>query len=746
MIASLQILQSIGKAIGPYSEPLLFLFVAVLLIVFLYRLLVTHFGPADLTGTGIAVGAAKIFDNRSLSLMMEGLNTNLQGFNVVTQAATPSASTFQQGDVNSSSNSLQVNAHVPSPSAVTGSSNSSNASDSGSSSSVPSAASEKQAVGSQFGFLPNPGIGAQDVLVDQLNLAYQIFNQRIVNERAISDRIFGDKLRRQVVLGFPVSIDPPDGSENCAAVAEVGLEFGDSKYAISIVALIPQEKTYNVASYSSSANSIDGSIVSVVKSVSGSSSRRSDHLYLHRDADTIAFERDPSKESGAFGLRTPKTKLPHPQTVFGWEFHPVLGRRTVSPGTRLMLAVVALPCPEEEPASSKEKSANSGEKPAKSEMELLKFVVKTRAYWLTYNRKCQTTNVRWAWWPFPGRQGRVPGWTERTIELFSGEQTAALNPVIEKISWVGTGGDQAVVLVDGRNFFAGTEVIIGGKVHNEKNGGVVLKSDRAFQVITKIEALGLGDAVLNGRYGQSKALVHPPMSPSQEMVITPYYQILLESVELQPIYVLLSCADGKPFLLETLRQLPDPIISVNNKPLARPYKFEPVSFEPLSKRGSPGALAPVDKDHPPVSVLVTAWAASDSLAKGAVLLFKIPFCGREWATRTVLSSSEFLLRPDMEVTWGGSKGEDADLVVTGKANIGDKRLLAHFDKPYELTRMDARSFTLTVPRAVLSSYPRFTLVRDDGSRLVLDVPQFRDPGPQAPAGTPPMPVQTIIAP
>jgi hypothetical protein len=400
---------------------------------------------------------------------------------------------------------------------------------------------------------------------------------------------------------------------------------------------------------------------------------------------------------------------------------------------RLMLAVVALPWPEEDPANNEEKSA--------------KLIVKTRAYWLTYNRKCQTTNVRWAWWPFPGRQGRVPGWTDRGFELLSGGQTKPLEPVIENISWVGTGGSQVVVLVDGRNFFAGTEVIIGGKVYNEKNGGLVLKSDRAFQVITKIEALGQGDAVLNGRYGQSGELrLPPPMLPRQETVITARYQILAESVELQPIYVLLSRADGKPFLLETLRQMPDPIIFVNNEPLARPYKFEAVSFEPLAKHGSPDAVVPVDEDHPPISVLVTAWAENNSLAKGAVLLFKIPFCGREWAASMVLSSSEFLLRPAMEVTWLGFKGKDAELVVTGKSDIGDNKLSAQFDKSYDLTRIDRKSFSLTVPRAVLTSHPRFILKMEDESELVLDVPPAPGPARKPPAEAPPMPVQTITAP
>lgn len=68
---------------------------------------------------------------------------------------------------------------------------------------------------------------APDLLRDQVNLTYQMFNLRLLLERAISDRVLEtDKQARvQTVIGFPVSIDPPWFSIGCAATVEVELSL-----------------------------------------------------------------------------------------------------------------------------------------------------------------------------------------------------------------------------------------------------------------------------------------------------------------------------------------------------------------------------------------------------------------------------------------------------------------------------------------------------------------------------------------
>jgi hypothetical protein len=61
--------------------------------------------------------------------------------------------------------------------------------------------------------------------------------------------------------------------------------------------------------------------------VSGGYRKRNQTFYVYRDTDTLAYER--MTDGG--------------ELVFGWMFRPVLGRRSVSPGLRQLLAVISLP-------------------------------------------------------------------------------------------------------------------------------------------------------------------------------------------------------------------------------------------------------------------------------------------------------------------------------------------------------------------------------------------------------------------
>ncbi|MEK6279567.1 MAG: hypothetical protein AABN95_04365 [Acidobacteriota bacterium] len=60
-----------------------------------------------------------------------------------------------------------------------------------------------------------------------MNLTYQIFNLRMLLERSLSDRLLDDdQPRRQAVLGFNVTLDPPRTSNDAVAVVEISLNLG----------------------------------------------------------------------------------------------------------------------------------------------------------------------------------------------------------------------------------------------------------------------------------------------------------------------------------------------------------------------------------------------------------------------------------------------------------------------------------------------------------------------------------------
>ena len=298
--------------------------------------------PADMTSNGITIGQAKAFDNRSLALRLERLNAGLETFKIINQNVTENLNTFQERTSTSSSQTVSISAKKKS--ADSDAKRESKKDDDKGAKSADASKGDSESKGTF-------GLGAADVLSNQLNLASQIFNLQTLYERSLSDRMMGGGSRLQTVLGFQISLTPPEGYDDCVAVAEIAVRIKTPIVVapapaaappapvaapaprISLVALMPQEKTYNAESLSSNERSIEGSAVAKVLTLGFTGKRGARQLFIHRDSDTVAFERH---------LDAVPVLLEN-ATVFGWEFRPVLGRRTVSPGTRQMLAVVALP-------------------------------------------------------------------------------------------------------------------------------------------------------------------------------------------------------------------------------------------------------------------------------------------------------------------------------------------------------------------------------------------------------------------
>ncbi|MEA2719658.1 MAG: hypothetical protein QOJ39_1522, partial [Candidatus Eremiobacteraeota bacterium] len=187
--------------------------------------------PLDTVGNGIVIGDPKAFDNRSLTLRIERLNAGLAALNVVSQNVTERLGTLQERSSSESSRSLTV-AVKTSPLG--------NAETKSDAASAKAATSEPKPV-------EKPAVTgtASDLLAEQLNLASQIVNLQVLNERSLTDRLFENGTRLQTVLGFQVSIVPPAGCEDSVAVIEVSVRLNTGNQPVSLVALIPQERTYN---------------------------------------------------------------------------------------------------------------------------------------------------------------------------------------------------------------------------------------------------------------------------------------------------------------------------------------------------------------------------------------------------------------------------------------------------------------------------------------------------------------------
>lgn len=562
--------------------------------------------PKDLTGNGITIGQAKAFDSSSLTLRLQRLNAGLEALKVVNQNITENLSTVQERTSTEASNSFLLR------------SKGADSKDSGenrgpaekkSADSDPSAASSQETTSAI-------GLGAGDALSNQLNLASQIFNLQTVYEGSLSDRMILNESRLQTVLGFQVSVSPPVDYEDCVAVIETAVRTKQTaalggvpaapSQPVSLVALMPQEKTYNAMSTTSVDRSIDGSAALKVFTFGLGGRRASRGAFIRRDPETVAFERKPDESP----------KLLDGATTFGWEFRPELGRRSVSPGLRQLMAVIAVPASDAE---------HSGE---------IALEIQTRSYWRRYNRKKQTSAPNWNWRPW-----RVDRSGEHTSPLqeLTIPNTAKIQETlaarVSEIDWADTGGDKAYVKVTGRNFFPGTRVLIGGQTKQEKDGTLTLKSEQVLEFEAPLEALVTGDAVLIGRYGKSVGLEDMRRRPVQSLSIWSASVRPMRNAKVLRLTVDIfgqdATGNGVPFNVAHLVNLPDPILCVGNEAVPGPYDFSDLDITPTDPMVTP-----------PKALRVEAWISASSLSKSREVSFRVPFCGLDYYINQPMAYSE----------------------------------------------------------------------------------------------------------
>lgn len=637
------------------------------------------YGPRDTVGNGITVGLGKAFDNRSLSLRIERLSSSLAQLKVVDQKATESIGKLQGQSSTSSAHGLTLNANAPTTAATTGPGNTTD---------------NKSEPKSEF------TMAASDILNEQLNLASQIVNLQTLYERSLTDRLIDDTTRLQSVLGFQVSITPPAGFENSAAIVEVAVRISPNQLnvksdgRVSLVALIPQEKTYNSQSISANSQSIGGSAVASVVTLGVNSKGESRQLFVHRDSDIVAFERKPTKQPSMFDDKK--------AIVFGWEFRPVLGHTTVAAGVRQMLAVVSLP--------HVDKSEDS---------KYVNVQIKTRTYWRRYDHTKQTSKPKWHWYP---RQTDGSGMvTNETQELEIPNTSrihTSLSPKIERIDWYRSGPDHAIVTVKGENLFSGTRIIAGGQVYREEDGTLVSKSDKALEFETPLLTIVSGDVVISGRFGPSFQLTlgnNPKLSNLRGLFITKavikqsrhgkFRRITLDVKGLD--------ANGKDAKLvrESLEYLPEPILFIGNDPIPPPYEYFDGEPKPATSSVKEPAEQEFTRRYPSTEkwLRVEAWIPSHIVvSRSSLVRFRVPFCGFAFQAPYPLEVFE------PAVTRLG-KGEN-NTVFRISHSLGHERVMTvEIDRIYEkepgLVKIDPNQgdYRLTIPNRVATQYRNMVL-------------------------------------
>jgi hypothetical protein len=227
----------------------------------------------------------------------------------------------------------------------------------------------------------NVSESSADLLVDQVQLNAQITTLRLLLQGALSDQYLlrnsrAVAARQQATIGFNVSLDPPRQFRHAVAEVRIVLAPQTGQPSVSIMSLLPAEKTYNVAKVTSRQDSFGAGVALVPISAGVSTGRSKDRLYLAKDTDTLALqymqplpeyrqsgrpwlERGHDVVKGIQDFLRPGElgdcvlpgdadpdglqRIASNSIVFGWQFRPVLGADYVKGGQRQVFAQLALP-------------------------------------------------------------------------------------------------------------------------------------------------------------------------------------------------------------------------------------------------------------------------------------------------------------------------------------------------------------------------------------------------------------------
>jgi len=314
----------------------------------------------ETNGNGIEVGEPKVYDDASLRMMLDATRARLAGMTGLDQGSLISSLGSVSGaTISQTQLGIQVSGPTP-PGVVTTNTAATNSTTTNENlpsgnttipgtviiatqpttqgvvtTSAPTSA--PPTVPSGLAFTPPSSVSPSslDMLNEQMQLSYEMASLQLLLEGALSDRFVATQrfVKPRVTLGFPISLRAPASFRDAVAVVEVEVESISQTLSNEppvITALLPREKSYNVAAMTDRTTSIGAGAVIGMVGLAGSFIHGRKTLYLVQDQDTVALQRpaDPNKPNVA---------------SFLWEFHPVLGQHFVRSGLKQTFVQIAMP-------------------------------------------------------------------------------------------------------------------------------------------------------------------------------------------------------------------------------------------------------------------------------------------------------------------------------------------------------------------------------------------------------------------
>lgn len=616
---------------------------------------------------GINVGQTKLFDQRSLALMLQSMQSNLANRDFYNQASIAAAiGTVQGARLDTSSLSANVtttpipgvttttNSATPSiaetvtqastpvgsptPSAAVNTVTTTPSSTTQQVTTQPSVTSTPPTLPTQntsFAFQPTFDLAPQTLLASQMSMNYEIANLRLLLEGALSDRLIDQPInvggsiipvtasRARAIAGFRISLDSPRIYKKAVAEVEITVKStcnlpSNMQHAPSLVTLVPMENNYNVATVSKNAKQFGLGVAIQPISFGIASQKTKEQLYLIQDQDTVAFERDRSANADPLSV------------TFGWQFRPVLGQEVVKAGARQVYASLALPV---------------------SENEKFEGEIEVHTYWRSYDLKKKTVgDIIAGSESFSRLQNLVVN-----SDFIRG---VALQPQIARVDYQDAGDGQVLVWVRGSNFLPGTQVIVGDQILDRAEKGLFIQSENDLRFIVAAQQLAFSDEPrIIGRFGSPIQICNDEFrsdngncEPKAFHMSEAAFGLKIKNVEIVPV-------DAQNARVSIL-------VSSEHNTLPR-SNLRPIVLMGKMAYGIGGSpLEITERDR---SLELSFTAPLQSIRAAGKLRVKAPFLVRNFSTEATITGGAIL--PDdftaTGVTILSSSDTSADLAIAG---------------------------------------------------------------------------------
>jgi len=329
------------------------------------------------------------------------------------------------------------------------------------------------------GFAPS----ASNILNEQVQLTSEVAGLALLLEGALSDQAVQLPLgvtlpKRRVTIGIPISIVPSDADKD--AVAEVILTVtpssgGLSQEPPSITAILPQDKTYNVATITSKGFNVGGGAVTGVLTAGVNFMWQKQTYYIVQAQDTVALQLPPNPAA--------------PDSIsFGWQLRPVLGAKTVSSGMRTLFVQLAFP-----------PNLNLG-----TGAQILDSLgtVRVTTGWKKINPKLNTVSTAYV-------AGTQSSETQFSIKDFN------LTPRIQNVSPGDNGDGTVTVHIQTSSYVQNTYIKIAGSTISQ-GAPIALFNPSSIDFTVPAMLLATQRAYLVDRSGASKEIVEPQIGSDND--------------------------------------------------------------------------------------------------------------------------------------------------------------------------------------------------------------------------------------